>query len=101
MGVDRSLSSQQYRKAIYMKAIFGLLLICFILFLDQNLVSAKKNHYLIETDGKDPVAYRPKNQRCNGKPCYLPKLTPHSSKGKDYNDPPGGDYGIEISTKEI
>ena len=39
-------------KAIDMKAIFGLLVLCFILFLDQNLVSAKKNHYLIETDGK-------------------------------------------------
>ena len=39
-------------KAFDMKAIFGLLVLCFILFLDQNLVSAKKNHYLIETDGK-------------------------------------------------
>ena len=42
-------------KAIDMKAIFGLLVLCFILFLDQNLVSAKKNHYLIETDGKGKV----------------------------------------------
>jgi len=74
-----------------MKAIFGLLVLCFILFLDQNIVSAKKNHYLIETDGEDPVAYKPKNQKCKGKPCYPQKQKPRRYKGKDY----GADYGAD------